>query len=118
MRIVDADLLIKYVKDNYIGEGCNGNHQKEFIDAINELAGGDYVRAVTPCYVHDATPCEEDLKASKDIEELYNNALEAIRSYAANNGHDAPSFFVTSCEDCQEFDCFGCEYKEAKEHHE
>lgn len=60
VRIVDADLLIKYVKDNFIGEGCNGNHQKEFIDAINELAGGD-------------------------------------------------------CEKCQEFDCFGCEYKEVKE---
>ncbi len=49
MRIVDADLLIKYVKDNFIGEGCNGNHQKEFIDAINELAGGDYVHKVTSC---------------------------------------------------------------------
>ena len=36
------------------------------IDAINELAGGDYV-------------------------------------------HE-----VTSCEKCQEFDCFGCEYKDAK----
>lgn len=57
MRIVDADLLIKYVKDNFIGEGCNGNHQKEFIDAINELAGN-----------------------------------------------------VTPCEECQEFDCFGCEW--------
>ena len=67
MRIVDADLLIKYVKDNFIGVGCNGEHQKEFIDAISELAGGDYV-------------------------------------------HE-----VTSCEACQEFDCFGCEYKEAKE---
>lgn len=66
MRIIDADLLIKYVKDNFIGEGCNGNHQKEFIDAINELAGGDYVHK------------------------------------------------VTSCEKCQEFDCFGCEYKDAK----
>ena len=66
MRIIDADSLIKYVKDHFIGEGCNGNHQKEFIDAINELAAEDNV--------HDVPPCEE----------------------------------------CQEFDCFGCKYKEVR----
>lgn len=66
MRIIDADLLIKHVKDNFIGEGCNGNHQKEFIDAINELAVED-------------------------------------------NAHDVPP-----CEECQEFDCFGCEYRGGK----
>ena len=35
--LIDAEKLKEYVKDNNIGVGCNGDHQKEFLNAIEEL---------------------------------------------------------------------------------
>ena len=40
--LIDAEKLKKYVKDNNIGVGCNGDHQKEFLDAIEELQHDAY----------------------------------------------------------------------------
>ena len=40
--LIDAEKLKKYVKDNNIGVGCNGDHQKEFLNAIEELQRDAY----------------------------------------------------------------------------
>ena len=40
--LIDAEKLKKYVKDNNIGVGCNGDHQKEFLNTIEELQRDAY----------------------------------------------------------------------------
>ena len=40
--LIDAEKLKKYVKDNNIGVGRNGDHQKEFLNTIEELQRDAY----------------------------------------------------------------------------
>ena len=36
-NLINAEELKRYVKDHNVGAGCDGNHQKEFLDAIEHL---------------------------------------------------------------------------------
>lgn len=36
-NLINAEELKHYVKDNNVGAGCDGDHQKEFLDAIEHL---------------------------------------------------------------------------------